>query len=215
MKLFSINSPIIVFLDKFGSIMLINLLFILFSLPLISIGASVTAMYRCLLNLANGNDNGLIKQFWNAFRGNFKQSTLLFLWLLPLMALVVFEALILLAGAVENSIINTILFIAPFIFAICVISYVFPLQAQFENKVFSTVKNAALLAVNHFPVTLAVAALNLVFPVMLYFFPSLFVKTLLAWILFGFSLIAYINTFLLRKVFIQYFPSCDEEGHTV
>ena len=115
MKLFSINSPFVHVLDKLGSIMLINITFLLFSFPLITIGASVTAMYRCLLNIADGNDSGLIKQFWYSFKENFKQSTLLFLCILPMMALVVFEALFFFAGAVEGSIINTILFLSPFL----------------------------------------------------------------------------------------------------
>ena len=193
-------------LDRLGSIMVVNILFIVFSIPVVTIGASTSAMYRCFLTMAKDGDSNLTQLFWSAFRKNFKKATLLELCVLPVLALVILEVMLFLSGAVGTGVGRCVLFVFPFILVSCVISYVFPLQAQFENTVFQTIKNAGLLALSHLPVTVVITAANLVFPVMMYFFTDLFAKTLVAWLLFGFAAVAYFNTALLRKVFEQYFP---------
>lgn len=206
MKLFSLDSPIMRFLEKLGNIMIINACFIVYCLPVVTIGASASAMYRCFLTMLKDEDSGLLKLFWISFKTNFKKATLLEICVLPVLALVTFEVMVLLSGVMGNGTGQAILFALPFILVCCVISYIFPLQAQFENSIFRTIKNAALLALSHFPITIVITALNLIFPLMMYFLPELFAKSMIAWLLFGFGGIAYLNTCLLRRVFEQYFP---------
>lgn len=46
-KLLNPNSRVIAFLETCFDLALLNCLFLTFSLPLLSIGASLTALYRC------------------------------------------------------------------------------------------------------------------------------------------------------------------------
>ena len=204
MKLFSFDNPIVRFLDMVANIIFINLLFILFSLPLFTIGASITAMDRCFLSLTNGKEDGLFALFLSSFKVNFKKSTIIFFLSLPLLIISIYEALLSITGTVSN--INSILFMIPFFVISCFLSYVYPLQAQFENKISVTIKNAFLLSITHIPTTIFITAINLIFPITVYFFPELFIWALFPWILFGFSLCAFFCTTLLRKIFMQFFP---------
>ena len=86
MRLFDLNSPLMVALGKLADIIICNIMFCLFSLPVITIGASLTALYHCMQELIydDERDEGMIiREFWQAFRQNFKQATVL--WLICLL----------------------------------------------------------------------------------------------------------------------------------
>ena len=82
-----------------------------------------------------------------------------------------------------------------------------PLQllAQFDNSIKNTLKNACLLAIGSLPYSLVMAALNLL-PVALFLFAtSFFFRTAIFWVLIGGALVAFANSWLLRKVFKKNF----------
>ena len=79
MRLFNPDSPLMQFLTRLADLVILNILWILFSLPIVTLGASTTALYRSVLTLIDGGGSSTVLLFWNAFRSNFKQSTLLFL----------------------------------------------------------------------------------------------------------------------------------------
>ena len=73
MRLFDLNSPLMVALGKLADIIICNIMFCLFSLPVITIGASLTALYHCMQELIydDERDEGMIiREFWQAFRQN-------------------------------------------------------------------------------------------------------------------------------------------------
>ena len=76
MKLFDPNGPLMTALGKLADIVICNLMFCLFSLPVITVGASLTALYACMQKLIYDDDEkaeGLIfRDFWRAFRSNFR-----------------------------------------------------------------------------------------------------------------------------------------------
>lgn len=78
MKLFDVDGPLMAALNKLADLVFANLLFILFSLPVVTLGASLTALQTVVLALAEDEENLVVrKRFWQAFRRDFKQSTLL------------------------------------------------------------------------------------------------------------------------------------------
>ena len=81
MNFFNENNLIFVALNKIGDIILANLLFILCSIPLVTIGPSLTALYHCMLRTVKGNNNGTVKTFFRAFRQSFRQSLIVCLGL--------------------------------------------------------------------------------------------------------------------------------------
>ena len=50
----------------------LNILWLICSLPIFTIGASTTALFYCTLKMAEDRDEGLTRMFFRAFRSNFK-----------------------------------------------------------------------------------------------------------------------------------------------
>ena len=86
--IFDPNGKMMELLWKPIHIMFLNLLWVLFSLPMVTIGASTTALYSVLIKMRNGKEGKLFLDFWDAFRKNFRQATVI--WLIIALAAVVF-----------------------------------------------------------------------------------------------------------------------------
>lgn len=99
MKLFNYDSPFWSFMSRLADLIILNLLWIVFCIPVVTIGASTTAMYRVTLNMVRGEGSGVVRMFWDAFRLNLKQAVLIFLILLIPVLLVVYEFWMYLSGA--------------------------------------------------------------------------------------------------------------------
>ena len=205
MKFFNYDSPFWSFMSRIADLVILNLLWLIFCIPVFTIGASTTAMYRVTLNLVRGEGSGVIRSFWASFKLNFKQGTALFLILLLPTLLVIYELWIYLSGAVEQSLWMGVVFCAPAALVSLIGSYVYPLLAQFDNTVKNTLKNACLLAVGNLPYSLVMAALNLAAPLLFLFATGFFLKTCIFWILIGGALTAMLNSYLLRKIFKKIF----------
>ena len=67
-----------------GQLIALNLLWILCSLPIITAGASTTALFYCTLKLHKDGDIRVLHDFFKSFKQNFKQSTLI--WILMVAA---------------------------------------------------------------------------------------------------------------------------------
>ena len=77
--LFSIDNPIMRFLNKVTDCIILNLLWLIFCIPIVTIGASTTAFYYAVTKTIR-NDRGYpIVEFWHGFKNNFKQSTIVWL----------------------------------------------------------------------------------------------------------------------------------------
>jgi len=75
-KKFNIDNPIWSFIGKLVDMLFITLLWVVFSLPLVTIGASTTALYYCSQQLVSNTEEHLAESFVASFRKNFRQSTI-------------------------------------------------------------------------------------------------------------------------------------------
>lgn len=205
--LFDPESWIMVKLAELGDLIILNLLYIITSIPIFTLGASTTALYAVMKSPdENVYSSSLFKNYFRAFFKNFRKSTVLFLILLIPAAVILVNLYILLAGLMEDSIISYILCAIPIVVFIFAWNYVFPLTAKFENTVRGTFANAFVLSVAHLPTTIVLTVLNLLPLAVFFFFTNFFYKTLMIWVLLAFSLIAKINSLLLKRVFDRYIP---------
>ena len=74
------ETPVIQFLNKMADLILLNALWILCCIPIVTIGASTTAMYYVLIRSIRYGDGYVVKMFFLSFKRDFKQST--FAWLI-------------------------------------------------------------------------------------------------------------------------------------
>ena len=215
MKLFDVDGPLFSALDTFSKLVLCNLCFVLFSIPVVTIGASLTALYTCTQRLVyeeSREEKLVFLEFWHAFRRNFKQATAL--WLICLAAILFLGAYYFvvqrLAGGFGTLYMVTFFFLTlVFLFGFL---YVFPLQARFKNTVRNTLRNAWLLSVAALPWTVLIILLIagavyvsfIMNPGAAGFFTYL-------WAVCGFSIVAYFQSFLTRQAFRK-LESSGKEG---
>ena len=205
MKLFNYDSPFWSFMSRLADLIILNLLWIVFCIPVVTIGASTTAMYRVTLNMVRGEGSGVVRMFWDAFRLNLKQAVLIFLILLIPVLLVIYELWLYLSGAVGQSMWLGLVFCCPSLILALVLAYVYPLLAQFDNSIRNTLKNACYLAIGNLPFSLVMAVLNLAAPILFLCVPEIFMKSCIFWIVIGAALVATLNALLLRRIFKKYF----------
>lgn len=142
---FNPNNRFFLFVNRLVDVLFLNLLFVLFCVPIITVGASLTAAHAVTLKMVDDEEGYLFKTFWKAFRENFRPATVL--WLA--------NAFVLYALWLDYQIVCASA--EPPFFAIaagcvvaaaafCVFTYAYPLLARYENKLSNTVGNALRIA---------------------------------------------------------------------
>ena len=142
-------------LSHLFDILLLGIITGLLCVPVITAGAAITANYDVMFRISLKKENSIFKQYFAAFKKNFLQSTVIWLMMLVLGALIVFSAVVSLGGFVSmDQPIRIAMVIVSIILTLIYgfeISYVFALQARFENKVMTTIVNALVISIGNFP----------------------------------------------------------------
>ena len=203
-NLFNYENPFIQFLVRVGDLMILNVLFILCSAPVVTLGASLTALHRVTQNMLFEQEEPLLKAFFRAFRQNFKQSTLA--WLVELVVIVSLVCDVLLVMAYFNGGLAKAMYILVAVLAILVAgvyAYLMPLIARYENGMRQQVNNAVVLAIIKLPKTLLLVFLNLLPVILVLISVPVFVQTLMFWVVIGFAFVSFIESSILKPVFQQ------------
>lgn len=208
---FNMDSPLFRALGKLADLMILNIVFIIFSIPIFTIGASLTGMYYVTLKMAVGEEGYIFKSFWKSFKQNFKQATAI--WLIVLViGLVLIADLVILrdTSGTAFTVLKAAIIAIAVVFLMTFI-YIFPVLSRFYNTIRGTLRNALLISIAHFPYTILMLLISVVpFIVTLYNGYTLWYG-LLVWILVGFAAIAYANSFFLKKILAKYMPPEEEE----
>lgn len=158
MQIFSPDSPIYKFMRNLTDLFVINVLWVLCSLPVITLGPATIAAFDVTMKMAGDEEGHVGAQFWDAFRKNLKTG-------IP-------YGLLLLAGCyivwLDFSLFEQ-LEEHPFILLVCgwvggfallmMFLYAFALQARYRNTVIRTLKNSADIAIRYFVRTILLIAL--------------------------------------------------------
>lgn len=189
-------------MEKVGDLLLVNLLFVVCSLPVVTIGASATAMYYVLGRIRRQEET-VTKDFFRSFRENFRQATLYWGALL-LVALALYWNFRLISGwtGALYSVMMVLLILVSW-FAVSWGSLVFPLLSRFDNTSAATARNAGILVLAVPLRTLAAAAINALPVALAVFLPGVFALSAVLWLFCLFSAGAYGILCLLSPVFTQ------------
>lgn len=202
-SLFSLDSKIVQFFSRVAELMLLNLLWLVTCLPIITIGAANTAMYKATFSLIRDEGSSVFTIYFRSFITNFRQSTAIFFIMLLLTVLLVADAWVIFAGLLPYASFQYALLLVPGVVILFMGCYVHPLIAMFENTTRQMLKNAFLLSFANLPVTITVAVLNLLPLLILYFHTAAFLAAGVIWVMLGFSTIAYVNSIFLNRIFNQ------------
>lgn len=203
--LFSADSPLMRGLTRLADVMILNVLFIVTSLPLVTIGASLTALNFTALRIVTDDCSSVTGDYLRSFRQNFRQATIVAL-LLALFAAVLAAWYVVVTnlafGALAEFVLLAIWYVIAFNF-IAAALFVFPYLANFEGRTREVLRNARLLSWKHPFTTLGAMTVIALCVTITVFYPQLTGYGLL-WLLLGFAGIAVINGFLFARVFSTY-----------
>ena len=194
-NIFNPDSKFTHFTNKFSDLITLNLWFVLTSLPLITIGASATAMHYVLLRIYRDElEYSITRNYFRSFRENFRQATAI--WIIYIVfGAVLFADLFFIANPGFLKIPVTIVSIL----LVLSLSWIFVLQSRYANPVHATIRNAVVFAIMHPIDTVLMCALMLLPILLLIGKPS----TIPIVVICGFSLAGIIRAMIYGKVFSQ------------
>ena len=182
---FNYDNPVWRFIGKLGDLVLLNLLWLVCCIPVFTAGAATTAVYYVTLKLVRDEDDSTIKSFFRSFIQNFKQATAIWLLILLAGSLVAFDLWFIMGGAAAgmSGTLKTIL-TAAFGGMTLILLFITTYVFPLQARFYNTVKRTL--------------------------FNALFMSVLL---LFGFPLIAFVNSYIFTPIFKKYIPEEDKQGH--
>lgn len=213
-KVFDYDGPIFSIMGRVADLVWLNILWIVCSIPIFTIGASTTALYYVTMKMVKNEESYITKGFFKSFKLNFKQATgiwLIFMLIGGILAAdycIVSGTFIKLEGMSENFRSFMIIFLIAFsVILAFILKYVFPVLAKFDNTVKNTIRNALLISIRHLPFTILLLVIPAVPIVLAYFFPIMIV----AYLLIVFSLEAFVSSYIYVKIFANYIAPVEAE----
>ncbi|MCR5747752.1 MAG: YesL family protein, partial [Lachnospiraceae bacterium] len=108
-------------------LILLNICFVISCIPLLTIGAAMTAMYSVTLKMADGEWGYVVKHYTDSFLKNLKQATLLWLILVFIGGFFAADVYVLYFVLPEQYLLLQIVIWVLVFFCISAIIYVFPM----------------------------------------------------------------------------------------
>lgn len=193
-------------LNRLGDLFLLNIIYLVSCIPVVTVGAATTALYYTTLKMAENRESYVWQDYRQSFRQNWKQATVI--WMVLLAVILVLGADLLLIGGMSQALgaVVALVVIVLGIFLIMMGVYVFPVLARFDNTVKNIMKNALIMSIRHLPSTAVIVILHGLPLLLLLFSVEVFVRGVLAVLLFTVSILAYIQSRLFVKIFKNYYP---------
>ena len=186
------------FLTGLCNLIIVNLLFIITCIPIFTIGASLTALYRITIAILAGDNPAIFRDYFRAFKENFLKATLLELFYAAVSAFFIFE--VVMVNTMMSPDLSWVQYI-PYFFLLLILAhtlYSFPLLAWFEESFGQILKNALFLSITNLPVTIMYVLFTAGLAYAFWQFPSLTASLM---IFLGISLLALFYSLFLKRIF--------------
>lgn len=200
MKKLNVDNPFFNFMGRLADIVLLNLLFLVCSLPMITMGASLAALYQACDDMAEGEFVSAFRNFFGAYRKQLKNSIKIWLVFLLTGCLLIFD-LIFLGGTGGRNVWSIIGIGVGSLFVLweMIFCYIFPVLLKKGGSIGEMVRESMLLAVRNFPYTIIMVLFNIIPFLCFILGGQVLISVIPLYLLFGFGLTAFINTYFLRR----------------
>lgn len=197
-KFFDSGNPVMKFLARLVDLAVLNIVTVVYSLPLVTAGGAMAAMNYVLLHLVRGDETYVIRMFRKSFKENFRQGIPEGL-LVILIAVITATDLWAFHGSGSKAVTMTMIVIsiaALLLFVSAV--YMFALQARYDNSVKGTIMNAFRLSLGNLPRTAGMAVAWTIWALVLVYLHR---AAPLVFMLYGFTLPGYLCAMLYDGIF--------------
>jgi uncharacterized membrane protein YesL len=206
-NLFDQEGPVMRALTDLSTLVFLNILTLLLSIPIVTAGAALAAMHYVIIEMIEERGGSLPGEFWKRFKENLKNATPIWLILLAAAGFLYADMRLIGSGQLGLPRVMLIPIYAGFFVTAAIYVYVIPLTARFVYSTGAAFKNAAILAAAYFPRTVIMVAVSAVIPFLL-----LNVTRLLPlFFLLGISLPGYLCALLYKPIFDKMIGEKEEE----
>ncbi len=153
MGFFSTEGALYKFISRLWDMIVLNFIWVIFSLPIVTIGASTVAAYSVALKMVDEEEGYIVRSFIKAFKENLKQGILL--GIIAIVASYLVYINYELFNAIEsNPIILLFVAILAGIFFLSSLLYAFPLAARYHSSIMQIMRNSRQICMKYFVRTL-------------------------------------------------------------
>ena len=199
-SIFSIDSPVVQKLSFFFDFMMVNMIYILCCVPIVTIGAARAALMTCGNLWAEKDDAGAFV-FLKAFFKNLKTATPVWLVMLVVGAFLAWDVFLLMNNSLPMEWLLWVVLVIPGFCYVVVASQLFQMVAHYNCTVGQYLKNSLLVGIAH-PLCLVVNIGLAILPYFTIFYNfAAFLQLTLVWILGIFSFQGYLSGLLSKKFY--------------
>lgn len=189
------DNPVMGFITKLVYSVYLNILWFICCIPIVTAGASTTALFYVTLKMVKNEEGSITSQFFNAFKQNFKLATKVWLIMLTIGIVLGIDGYVLYHIRFENTFwtVLTAIFIVAVLAYLIVAMYIFPLMSRFDNTVPRMFLNSIMIGMRFLLCTALMAVIYFAMAVVVinFFTPA---------IVFGEGFCAFVCSYLLSGV---------------
>ncbi len=209
-SVFNLDNPFFRFMNRIADMVVLNVIFLISCIPVITIGPALTALYYVAINAWGREDGYIFRMYVKSFKENFKQATIMWLIMLAVGIILGVDVWFWITQWKETGVTMykplTVISVVMLMVYLMIFTFVWPLLAKFSNTIKGTVKNAMAMVLTHVPETLLIWAIFALAAFAVYIVS--FARIAVFFI--GVALVAYLQALVFRHIFKPYLG---EEEH--
>ncbi len=198
-KILTFEGPVIQFFHTTGELIIATMLFLLFCIPIVTAGASVTSLYYTVIKSVRRDRGYVTSEFMRSLRRTLGKGSVLTVGILVWFGL-------LWLGRMRTDGHMALAYNVLIIVSICVSVYIFPVLSRFEMKLIGIIKLSFVMSIRYFYYTILILVGTVLLVWLQYFYfpiPCIFVLP---------GVWCYVITFMMEKALLGYMPSKEEAG---
>ena len=204
---FNVDNAFFTFMGKVCDIILLSIVWMILCIPIVTIGPATTALYYTTVKVIRRERGYVFREFFSAFKSNFKNGTILGVIITILFLVLHFDrqyAVDLMKTNYNYGFALYCIFNAMGIILICITLYIFPVLSRFQMKRMQIIKTSLFMSIKHLPSTILMIAIIFVF--------FLAVMIIQVSFIFAGATCALVVSLLMERIFKKYMPKADESA---
>ncbi len=157
-QFFSSEGPVYQFLDKVGRLILVNLLWLICCLPVVTIIPATTAYYYTVIKSIRRGHGYPTKEFFHSLKSNLFRGMPLSILILGVGALLLFNIRVVEAAGTKESLVYLIVYAILMFFCIGCAVWICPVLSRFSIRISRILKMTSAMVFRHLPVTILLSA---------------------------------------------------------
>lgn len=157
---FNYDAPFWKRMEKLYYIIVLNFVWLLFSLPIVTIGSSTAALYKTMFSLIRGEEIHAFKSFFQAFKHKFLKNTFVGIILIGFSFVLIWGHgfYLQLANNISNIFYYIYIFVV-FLFIMFMI-YIFPVIVVYDKNLMDSIRLSIFLSIKYLPFSFIMAVIN-------------------------------------------------------